>query len=801
MIAYSVPSSNKFIGSPGLAKLPDGTLVASHDEFGGGSSQNTSGITRIHRSTDGGLSWSPAAVINGAFWSNLFVHQDGLYLLGTTHQYGNPVIRRSNDGGQTWTTPTGASTGLLASNGQYHCAPMPVVGHNGRLWRAMERRDPASGWAPNFRAGMMSVPVNADLLDASQWSFSNFLPSQPTWLNSQFGGWLEGNAVVDPAGNLVNLLRVDHPGFPEKSAMTRISPDGKTLSFDPVSDFIEMPGGAKKFAIRRDPTTGRYWSLANSVPLVYQTGRHPASTRNTLNLVSSGNLRDWSDHGIVLQHPDVTKHGFQYVEWQFDGNDIIAASRTAFDDNAGGAANHHDANCLTFHRFTDFRDFNGGLLPGSWKQSYFGDCDAAPDADADLDGFTNRHEYLAGSNPRRAGSTPARAGATARIAIAGGSGIDEYRVTAAGSWSFLRQLSATSYQSLIYHQGNLYGSGFSRIDRIDPATGAATTLATRNTGSALAAGWTNADSQQLAIGPDGKLYFSTAFGSSAGQGVFRLNADGSSFEQFIARTGGTTPIAWDLNNARGLTWHGGSLFVSSRAGFSSTSRPVYEFSNTGGINRILRSDLRAPQGLMADGEDLLVAGVPGTLTGIHAVSGTLSQLVSGVPDMACMAAVGILGEVHIITYQHGVWRHRDSSSLTRAFVPSNNNHASMVVIPEADPYPSWIAGYPGISDASDDADPDLDGVPNRLEFLLGWDPADGSSRFSIRSGANHGPAGMDLRWPSAPGLVFTVRSSRDLHDWSTIEAVIFGETGETEATFQTSPSVEGRKFHRVEWTK
>ena len=43
------------------------------------------------------------------------------------------------------------------------------------------------------------------------------------------------------------------------------------------------------------------------------------------------------------------------VDWQFDGEDIIAACRTAFDDAEGGAHNNHDANYLTFHRFANFR--------------------------------------------------------------------------------------------------------------------------------------------------------------------------------------------------------------------------------------------------------------------------------------------------------------------------------------------------------------------------------------------------------------------------------------------------------------
>ena len=66
-------------------------------------------------------------------------------------------------------------------------------------------------------------------------------------------------------------------------------------------------------------------------------------------------MRNWTIHKIVLEHPEVKKHGFQYVEWLFEGDDIIFLSRTAFDDETGGAHNNHDANYLTFHRIKDFR--------------------------------------------------------------------------------------------------------------------------------------------------------------------------------------------------------------------------------------------------------------------------------------------------------------------------------------------------------------------------------------------------------------------------------------------------------------
>jgi hypothetical protein len=87
----------------------------------------------------------------------------------------------------------------------------------------MERRDPPVGWGVNFCAGMLSVPVGADLLDAANWTFSNFLPGDVKWLGGSFGGWLEGNAVVTRDGRLVDMLRVDTRGHPEKAARVQIS--------------------------------------------------------------------------------------------------------------------------------------------------------------------------------------------------------------------------------------------------------------------------------------------------------------------------------------------------------------------------------------------------------------------------------------------------------------------------------------------------------------------------------------------------------------------------------------------------
>ncbi|WP_245586305.1 sialidase family protein [Olivibacter sitiensis] len=359
IIAHQPASSKQYIGSPSIAVLPNGDYVVSHDFFGPNSSEFVQAISRIYRSSDKGKSWQQISEIRGAFWSSLFVHREVLYLLGPDRHHGTVLIRKSEDGGVTWSQPSNRENGLLLA-GEFHCAPMPVIEHNGRLWRAMETaHGPILQWGKRYGAMMMSAPVNADLLQADSWTTSNFLPYDSTYLEGHFTGWLEGNAVVAPDGNMVDILRVDdRTTMDEKAAIVKISADGKIASFDPTTGFVSFPGGSKKFAIRFDDKSKRYWTLSNIIPQEFRQqypGRNAASFRNTLALMSSSDLMNWQVHHIVLQHPDVLNHGFQYVDWLFEDNDMIVACRTAYDDKEGGAHNNHDANFLTFHRITDFR--------------------------------------------------------------------------------------------------------------------------------------------------------------------------------------------------------------------------------------------------------------------------------------------------------------------------------------------------------------------------------------------------------------------------------------------------------------
>ncbi len=359
VICHSPASSGQYIGSPSIAVLPNGDYVASHDFFGPKSTEHTSAVSRVFRSSDKGKSWFQVSEIDGQFWSKLFVHGGMLYLFGTNRHHGHTIIRKSADGGFNWSAPVDAQNGLL-KEGEYHCAPMPVLVHNGRLWRTMEdAAGPPRQWGKRYSAFMMSIPLEADPMIASNWVSSNIVRYDSTLLGGNFTGWLEGNAVVGPDGSLRDILRVDDKTtLEEKAAFVRISADGKTASFDRESGFAPFPGGSKKFVIRYDGTSGRYWTLANYIPedvKAANPGKNPAGIRNTQALLSSPDLKTWTLHQVLLQHPDVVNHAFQYVDWMFDGKDILFVSRTAFDDGLGGAHRAHDANFMTFHRIKNFR--------------------------------------------------------------------------------------------------------------------------------------------------------------------------------------------------------------------------------------------------------------------------------------------------------------------------------------------------------------------------------------------------------------------------------------------------------------
>jgi hypothetical protein len=378
-IAHSPAETLINLASPGLAILPNGTIIASHDLCGKNAPKDKYGrenVARIYRSQDDGKNWSKISDLEGITSATLFFHKDSLYLLGASSQYGDIVVRRSDDGGKTWTDSIDEDSGLLFQGGQgfnppnYHTSPMPVLEYCSRLWRGFEdnviaRDGGMKGWPDGLHALVISADVDADLLKASSWRMTNKLPYDQNSDPPEFGdyeryqedgmpGWLEGNAVQAPNGEVWNILRVNSVPVANKAAITKVSDDGKTLSFDPATGFMDFPGGMSKFNIKYYHEGRRYYTLSNEV----FNQRNPWQ-RNVLVLASSDDLVHWKRECVLLYaYEDVDlvgwdcKIGFQYVEWLLDGDDLIFVSRTAYN----GARNFHDGNYLTFHRLSNFRE-------------------------------------------------------------------------------------------------------------------------------------------------------------------------------------------------------------------------------------------------------------------------------------------------------------------------------------------------------------------------------------------------------------------------------------------------------------
>ena len=350
--AYSF--SGHALCSPSLVRHPDGCLLASMDVFAAGAPQN---LTLLFRSDDDGRTWHYVSELMPCFWGKLFIHRGDLYMLACSTEYGDLLIGRSTDCGRTFSAPTVLLRGSGRSNVPgVHKNPQNVVTYNGRIYETLEW----GTWSNGFHDVMvMSCNERADLLDAENWHFTPPVRYNPAWEGTAKGessGNIEGTLVVAPDGALYNIMRYD---------MTRTAPCyGRVLAYrvpdDPdaplaYSHAIAFPGNHSKFMIKRDGQTGSYYSIVS-----YIRGPEQMWDRNLLSLLRSEDLEHWSlvCHLIDGRDADPKKVGFQYVDFEIEGDDLLFLCRTAMNN----AYNFHDANYSTFHRVRNFRQLPAGRI-------------------------------------------------------------------------------------------------------------------------------------------------------------------------------------------------------------------------------------------------------------------------------------------------------------------------------------------------------------------------------------------------------------------------------------------------------
>ena len=195
---------------------------------------------------------------------------------------------------------------------------------------------------------VMSCDVNDDLLVPENWSFTEPVPFD--YFAPELEGLpkpvmtIEGTLTVAPDGRLLNIMRFGMRGFALVYEVDTVHHEAPLK----YAGLMPFPANLSKFMIKYDPESGKYYSVATRL---YEGCRD--SARNLLSLLCSADLKEWTVVCDLLdcRHLDVDKVGFQYVDFDFEGDDLVYLCRTAFN----GAHNFHDANYSTFHRIRLFR--------------------------------------------------------------------------------------------------------------------------------------------------------------------------------------------------------------------------------------------------------------------------------------------------------------------------------------------------------------------------------------------------------------------------------------------------------------
>ena len=157
VVGHSQPDTKIYLGSPSLIILSDGKYLASYQEFGPRFNEENRARTFIAESRDRGKNWRQISSIEGLWWANLFSFNGEIYIFGTQQDnggYGLLVIRKSSDQGKTWSEPVDEENGLLRIDDEYHTVTVPMVVHKGRIFRAVEDRNP-----PEKQSGEAAYPA------------------------------------------------------------------------------------------------------------------------------------------------------------------------------------------------------------------------------------------------------------------------------------------------------------------------------------------------------------------------------------------------------------------------------------------------------------------------------------------------------------------------------------------------------------------------------------------------------------------------------------------------------------------
>jgi hypothetical protein len=364
LFGYAVGPNRIYTASPSIVKLPNGDYLLSFNLFGSdmNPSAEVSGTTYIYRSSDKGNTWSAVSdtPMSDMKRGSLFVKDGVVYIWGFKAAPGQVIIRKSTDNGLTWSAATELTT---ETRGGTPFNPVIMNDHQG-----VERV-----WFPVGGKRLMSGKSDASLImAATNWTKvgnnanSDNQPDFGTGVSVEVIS--EAQIVNAPHTGLVIMPKVEMKGvgapYFSYTVLLRKDPSSNnTLQDATTEDWVALPGAEKKFAASYDSVSGKFYVLSNPVLPAHETNSKWTwqLIRNTAAIISSRDLRNWDVEQLFLYSKNIDYEGFQYLNFDFDGDDMIVASRTAFDiTNEPGVNNKpprgHDSNMITFHKITNFRE-------------------------------------------------------------------------------------------------------------------------------------------------------------------------------------------------------------------------------------------------------------------------------------------------------------------------------------------------------------------------------------------------------------------------------------------------------------
>ena len=214
--------------------------------------------------------------------------------------------------------------------------------------------------------GVASIDITKDLTNPDNWTLTQ-APSAlltKSWFTEASGKSLnasgtllcqEGNMVKGRDGAIYVLYRMETQPNGGYAGMLKLSDDRTKLELLPSGgSLIELPTTVTMFRIKFDPISNRYICISNW----YMTD-NACRARNVLGISYSDDLTEWVmvdtllvDRQIINSECSCWKTAFQYVDWDYDGDDIVMTVREA----TGFTNTFHDGKYFTFYRISNFRD-------------------------------------------------------------------------------------------------------------------------------------------------------------------------------------------------------------------------------------------------------------------------------------------------------------------------------------------------------------------------------------------------------------------------------------------------------------